>query len=1127
MSKQLVPDPDEVLDSDDHSEAYRQIGQQIMQEAIDRATGKDTDYCAFEQPQREYFVSNLSPGGVETESEEGAFSESKPSMIGLRAKLDEGHDQLRFDASFDLYLRCLPEFEEYRELVEQGQQNEESREFEIDSHQFYTKFSVEVSETLDLTNPLENVAADLTETVNEEVRERKQEAFENRTVYPENGINDVEDFAGINIGNTSDLDEREFEAVRKAAEDSPRLEHRWNLEVELERNGDEITVRLINNSRDSQRKVDSYVFDPVIAVEGNIDNYELAIIPEDFRYDRKIWGKGLNCSTEKEELGDGRIRVESESVPSHQTFRFEHEQEYNTDLGRLQEDDFVDALRNTEDGMRQYLAKWRGEKRRQKAEELSSEELVEYDKAADKFEKEIENFAWGNEVLDKCEEAARAFQLTNRAFDEQPNGIPSWRLFQLVFIVSNIPSIVSREFPRYESDRDDEAEVLWFPTGGGKTEAYLGLIVFGLFFDRIRDKNRGVTAWIRFPLTLLGQQQLSRFLGILSYADKVRSDENLGGEEFSIGYFLGSGNTPNRIGDRNNFDETFARSKSTLENQCKVVEACPRCGGDVDIRYEQEKNAVFHFCINDACEVDDLPLYVTDHEVYRNVPSVLLGTLDKITVIGSNPRFANLFGNLTDKCPVHGYGYSGKCSEYRTVDCNEDLEPAEAEFKDPIPTLHLIDEVHLLGEELGVFAGHYETLYLEVCKLLQNETPKVITSTATISEKKGKSEKPAYARHMEDLFMLEANRFPEEGPNQEESFYGTVTEDPERRYFGITPNNKTHIYAVLDLAKKFHEAVRDYHDKDPSEFDLTDTEMKAVLQMYEISVVYFLKKTEKDRFMRSMNNQIQREMAQDGYDPDESVNIDQLTADVDQPELLEQLENPTEEFVDRIDSIAATSYIGHGIDPDRFNNMFFFGFPPQTFQYIQASSRVGRKVPGFVVDIFKPFKKRDRHRYKYFEKTHEYLTRTVEEISVDRWSKFSLDKTFPGVFKGFLLQYFRPKLYRQYGMNVQSSRDLMNLIDPDDDGDTYPEFTTESFEHRIKRAYGVADGQDNQPYFETQIESKVEGFWNYWMERGKRRPWTTFKENEMQSLRDIGEEGTFTIDDGENDWYAFITQGKS
>jgi hypothetical protein len=1072
-------------------------------------------------------------------NDDGPFTESKPSSVGLQVQPSPDTASLGVAIYFEVYLRCFPTYDEYVE--------ETGDDFVPTSDAFYVKKQIKFTDSLCFSEP-EEEAKRVSSALNSQLDDVVKDVSDERVLHPEYSLTeeDVKDVVGFPVSDERALSEHEYESFLEAVEDEQSVRHDWEVSVELTvRNGD-VTVRLTNDVPEyiaelrAQEKPESTIFNPQIRLSGQLEPYELDVVSEDFRYDRRVWGKGMNCSVKlRGDTDDNRRTVQTDIVPSHQTYRFVHrgeedryetevnhlvelDDEYDTRLEHLWKGDTKSTLEAIADGMREYLMEWQGSLRRDRKAEFSDEELEEYDAAAQEFRSEIDNFERGIDVLVDCPEGMQAFSMMNRAFAEQPDkhGIPGWRLFQLVFIVSNVPSLLAREFDEYEA-RDDEAEVLWFPTGGGKTEAYMGLVVFALFFDRLRGKERGVTAWIRFPLTLLGSQQLRRFLRILTRANAVKENLSLPGEKFSMGYYAGSKTTPNRIGGRNNLDDQFEgpNGDSILEQKCQSVDVCPRCEAEVDVEWHPEDHTVRHVCTGTECEVDEIPLYVTDHEIYRNVPSVLLGTLDKITVIGSNPRFANLIGNLTSECPKHGYGYSGKCSEVSTTDCDADLELVEEQFYDPIPSLHLVDEVHLLGEELGVFAGHYETLYLELCRQSERKTPKIITSTATISDRERGNGVPAYERHMQNLFQCSANRFPVDGPELGESFYGTTTDEPLRRFYGISPRRKTHIYAVLDLVKQFHQVVREFRDRPASDLNLEPEAKEKVLQMYELSIVYFLKLTEKDRFVRSVDNQINREMESDGYD--QQINSRQLTGDVDDPRL-EELETGDGQFEDRTDLIAATSFIGHGVDVSRFNNMFFFGYPSRTFQYIQSSNRVGREVPGFVVDVFKPFDQRDKHRYKYFHKTHEYLDRSVEDVSVDRWSKFSLDKTFPGLFKGFFLQYFRPKMFREYDVNVQSSRQFQDLIDPEVE-DAYPEFTMERLKVMLRKAYGVADGQEERPYFEDQIDSRVESNWDFWLTTGTKENYTEFRDDEMRSLRDIGEEAELNVESSEaNAYYSLI-----
>jgi hypothetical protein len=724
----------------------------------------------------------------------------------------------------------------------------------------------------------------------------------------------------------------------------------------------------------------------------------------------------------------------------------------------------------------------------------------------------------------------------NRVNSEQ-HDFPGWRLFQLVFIVSNLSSVVGREHPSLSTDYDELADVLWFPTGGGKTEAYLGLILFNLFYDRLRGKNQGVTAWIRFPLRLLSRQQKSRFLESLLHAERLRrsdSEDGLGGagEAFSLGFFAGSHDTPNSIGtDRDTFREMFQESQEQLEERCQVIETCPLCENQVDVQYDVEKNSVFHECTGEDC-IGRLPLYVIDRDIYRNVPSILLGSLDKIAIMGMQPRFANLIGNYTTRCPDHGYGYSGKCSEHQLCERDEteleEVNPDEA--YDPIPTLHLVDEVHLLNEELGTFAGHYETLYQELCEEIHGEQPKILTSTATIAE---------YERQVEHLFQKGATRFPTDGPVRGETFYGELTETVEREYIGFRPANRSHLYAVLDTIIDYHKLIRDSYDIPAEDLaekagidSLSEEEKNEILDLYETSIIYFNNKRRKDRYRENIAKYADREMQRAGYE--NPIRERQLTADTENPELLEQLEDPEDiPFEERIDTVPSTSFIGHGIDVDRFNMMMFYGYPRRTFQYIQASSRVGRQsgVVGFVLDVFDPLKERDDHRYRYFEKLHEYLDRTVEPVPIDRWAKFGIDRTFTGVLNSILIQYYRPDMYRRHELevgdsepepaNVQKASHLYELMTNERYG-----LTKEELKSLVERSYGLNNDHYTNPYFYGKVEEKTEDVWKFWERELPSMSFPEFPDGKepMISLRDIGDQGSITPQYNNQEFVEMLTK---
>lgn len=1115
------------------------VGQYLLRETIERSRGRDKGYAVGDAPSDLYFVSNLSPNAGQDNRDE-FDAKTKPSSIGLQFQPIEQAGNLTVE--FELYVPSVPTYDEFVTIqekriraakieavdqIDNADSWEEVPTEEINTtglynldEVFYRRLSTTLTTKLDLTSP-SSESNRITTELQEAVEESISDFAEDHHI--------TEDHIGRHLpedADLMDLVETTFVEARDAVSTLQQDRLKWNLGVNIERDEGEITVSLENRPPIGNVDTlpgDQFVFNPVLTYTGSLDPYTFDLLPSDYRYDQTMWAKGHNCSTTVESDSDPQT-VRTTAIPSNPVFEFVFNDKYDTSFDQLSTGDTVATLEAIGAGMREYYNEWTGQRREAIRDKLnlSPIELDEFDQTAERFKEELERYEGGVKILRSQPDVLEAFQLMNEVNARQ-HDFPGWRLFQLVFIVSNLSGIVTREYDEYETEYDDRADVLWFPTGGGKTEAYVGLVLFNLFFDRLRGKHQGVTAWIRFPLRLLSRQQKTRFLTSILHAEALRqaSDEqglDDAGDPFSLGFFAGSHDTPNAIGtDRDTYREMFQEDHEKLKQNCKVLEECPLCESPVTVEYNLAQNKVVHRCEGINC-LGELPLYVVDRDIYRYVPSVLLGSLDKIAIMGMQPRFANLLGNYTTECPVHGYGYSGRCSEHKVCEHESDLREVDPnEGYDPIPTLHLIDEVHLLNEELGTFASHYETLYQTLCEKIGDETPKVLASTATIAE---------YERQIENLFQKDATRFPAAGPLQGETFYGELTETVEREYLGFTPKNRSHLYAVLDTIIDYHQVIRDAYEMDTDELadkadldSLDDDTQAEILDLYETSLVYFNAKDRKDRYRENIAKYANGKMANDGYPA--PIREQQLTADTESPQLLNELENPTDaQFEDRIDTVPATSFIGHGIDVDRFNMMLFYGYPRQTFQYIQASSRVGRQsgIVGFVLDVFDPLNERDDHRFRYFEKMHEYLDRAVEPVPIDRWAKFGIERTFPGLLQACLIQYFRPLMYRECEItiddetkqaNVQKASHLHEIITNPSD---YEDLTKETLSGIVEEAFGLDNEYYTNPYFRSEVNRYMENVWSYWEKKLPTMNYPEFPdgENPMISLRDIGDQGPIT-----------------
>lgn len=405
--------------------------------------------------------------------------------------------------------------------------------------------------------------------------------------------------------------------------------------------------------------------------------------------------------------------------------------------------------------------------------------------ALENYQHEIGRFRKGIDQIEYRDFVKKAFVYMNKTFMTKLAGehrqISGWRLFQIVFIVSLICEMIRSEYkndPNIAEADIATANLLYFPTGGGKTEAFLGACVFNMFFDRLRGKNDGITAFLKYPLRLLAVQQLDRVLMIVMKANVVResSGELAHKTPFQVGFFVGKGNTPNKIdsferlserGDKNKTKDLILESDSeTLNEYYRFIDTCPYCGKKhVNLRFNRDTWRLEHVCDNPECPIMVLPLMIVDNEIYRYLPSIVVSTIDKMAMLGTSNDFKMLFGQVKKKCPVHGFTGNAKCS---CASCGGHVLQNVGLLKDPIPTLFIQDEMHLVKESLGTFDAHYESFLSYYAKELvpeaQRKLIRFVGATATIS---------MYESHIWHLYHMDGRRFPCEYPSAEagEDFY--------------------------------------------------------------------------------------------------------------------------------------------------------------------------------------------------------------------------------------------------------------------------------------------------------------------------------------------------------------------
>ena len=889
------------------------------------------------------------------------------------------------------------------------------------------------------------------------------------------------------------------------------------------------------------RNNEPFLFDPEASfkVEGaEVRPFEVELAPQGFRYDRTMWGRGFNCAV-KQDAGSAD-QLLTTHTPIYEQHRYETRSEPEAPFDALATDP-IPVLTNILSAMESYRAEWDQARATYKAGDPKWEEKYgkEFDEDLETFEREIEAFRRGIDLVRQDSDVLLSFQLTNETFrrlgDHPTKSKTTWRLFQIVFIVSQIPGIVSLRDPNSPDEAErEQVDIIYFPTGGGKTEAYHGTIVFHCFFDRLRGKTAGVTAWTRFPLRLLTLQQTQRMVDAIGIAELVRQEQTdfrLISEHvdpFAVGYFVGSEATPNEVLNPQAY--TYAQPKDNViwsqandsveRQRWKRVVTCPACRKDtVRVDFDLDLVRVIHRCTNEQCAFPngEIPIYVIDNEIYRYLPAVIVGTIDKLAGLGNQQKFAQILGFITGRCTRHGY-YAKKCCQ---KDCEwRDTQRRKLRLDLPSPeglsgpTLFVQDELHLLKEGLGTFDGHYETFTQRLrAELGQDNTLKLIASSATIE---------AFERQVEHLYGRDsafARRFPGPGPTLRDSFYARTHEYPQRLFVGILPHNKTIFNTMLELIELYHREIQQLQRLSsiaPNPYQGTyqpgTQAWRDLLDNYVTSLTYFLATRELDGIHTDLEGDTNGRLRQDELNP---LKIDELTggtSTADVTRILERIErtaNPED-----ADAVLATSMVSHGVDIDRFNAMIFYGMPRQTAEYIQASSRVGRAHVGLVFTCMHPARERDRSHYAYFNKYHEYLGQLVEPVAINRWATYSVDRTLPGLFMGVLLQLLA---YRQADVSPRRFYRRDHVVNAINAG----RITKEDFIPLLEDAYFsyVGDGIELDTY-RDRIKRQIESFL-YDQIVPSQANWVSeaFEPNKpMRSLRDVDEAVQIEIDQDGADW---------
>jgi len=596
---------------------------------------------------------------------------------------------------------------------------------------------------------------------------------------------------------------------------------------------------------------------------------------------------------------------------------------------------------------------------------------------------------------------------------------PRWRPFQLAYLLMTLRGVADP----LHAERDI-VDLLFFPTGGGKTEAYLGLAAFTLVLRRLKHpglRSCGVSVLMRYTLRLLTLDQLGRAAALMCALELRRGqDARLGEWPFEIGLWVGSAATPNRMGyqgyqgpgsDKTAYIRTF-RFKKHPKNAPRPIplENCPWCGAQFEadsFRLAPNPKLPLNLeirCVNHECEFSAdraLPIVAVDEPIYRRLPAFLIATVDKFASLPWTGPTGALFGHVQR---FDADGFYGPCDTGKGQDLGGRLPP---------PDLIIQDELHLISGPLGTIAGLYETAIdaLASQNIADRKVrPKIIASTATVRRAD---------RQIRALFgRPDVAIFPPPGPDRADSFFAVTepsAQTPARLYVGVAAQGRSLKVVLLRTALALLSAaqtlwIREGGAKNPNN----------PVDPYMTLLGYFNSLRELGGSRRIVEDEVRARLGQysrrrrlepaDGLFSDRPIAYEplELTSRVSTSEVAATKRRLALPFQDKehVDVALATNMISVGLDIIRLGLMVVLGQPKTSAEYIQTTSRVGRDAvrPGLVISLLNVHKPRDRSHYEHFGTYHASFYRAVEATSVTPFSPRALDRALVGALIALVRQ---------------------------------------------------------------------------------------------------------------------------
>jgi len=684
----------------------------------------------------------------------------------------------------------------------------------------------------------------------------------------------------------------------------------------------------------------------------------------------------------------------------------------------------------------------------------------------------------------------------------------TWRPFQLAFILINLPSLTDLQHPERSAEANAIADLLWFPTGGGKTEAYLGLTAYTLGVRRLQGtvggrSGEGVAVLMRYTLRLLTLQQFQRATTLICACEDIRrraqeaGDNRWGATPFRLGLWVGNRTTPNTTEQsaeklRSDADSWRGSTVGGTGSPAQLTN-CPWCGkeiGPANIQIHAFNvgtgrtiiycGDILGQCLFSAMKSpgEGLPAVVVDEEIYRLLPALLIATVDKFAQMPWNGSVGMLFGQVNGQCPRHGYqspGLAVQCTSHPKTPHYPAMKVKPCSPLRP-PDLIIQDELHLISGPLGTLVGLYETAvdYLSMWKVDgKSIRPKVIASTATVRRA---------ADQMKALFLRDVRIFPPQGLDADDNFFARqrvpTLDKPGRRYLGICAHGHRLKSVLIRVYVAHLAAAQTIYDRYGERADAwmtlvgyfnTIRELAGMKRLIEDDVATRLRHMERRGLSKRLVNE-PKELTSRRASSEIPAILDLLETSFNpEVEMQRKAQNRSGKFELKrpIDTLLATNMISVGVDIKRLGLMVVAGQPKTTAEYIQATSRVGRTHPGLVCTVFSWTRPRDISHYEHFEHYHATFYRQVEALSVTPFSSQARSRGLSAVLAA---------MYR-LGTLDQVSNDRAQHFD------TQSQNIQQICDNIVQRAEAITRNSQVISELKAELHDRM----NYWESQTKRR----------------------------------------